>query len=742
MNRISRDLTTDINKSNELLSEQMFNMADMLLSSTYNHFAQVFGSDETVFDAMYGDTFNQIETYRFNEYLNGLVLSNPLIHSAYIYNIKNQIVFSSLSMANDYKDFYDTDMTKLLENKNNLEQGVFIPRQEKFTYLNKEYNNQLITVIYSEYGSNTTTEGAFVLNIDQKQLHNLVAKGDESSKQQSIILSKKGEVISNSDYSIDNHEVLNEQMTQTILESKESRGQLIHDLDGKEYLISFIKSGRLGWSFVGITEYGSLLQKVNAIKRFIVWASILFVLIAACIAFFSMRSIVSPLRRLVKRIRVSSVGEKEEEALNEFDLIARSFSSYEDIVQHLQTKVSDFIPSKRNDLLRSIICDGIMPGNTNMQELGIDLKGNYFQVCLLRIDSYQDLMKQYDTSDITLLKYAIGNIAQEMVSLYYKTDIWSGMGDSVVMILNMSHDEPSINELEQIMCNIQTNITDFLRLSVTVSMGSVVNEMERIRHSWQLANRLSDYRLVCGKGSFITQEFEANRNSSGTEAVVSLEKTIMDYLKAGDLEKLYESISEFMTRVSYFHYDELIEYVSHLMLMTVRVSKVMLDDEDLLQTGVYSLPQVIYQRETLNEISSYYKEILGNIITLRDRYLSMRKSRVVDNMLEIIHKEYGNPDMTVDLLAGMVELSTNYARKIFKEQVGKSLSQYLTDYRFTIAQDLLVQSDIPASKISEMVGILNTNYFYASFKKYCGQTPDQYRRSIKLKMNNEMTLQL
>lgn len=736
MDRVSTDLTSDINESNERMTEQMYNTADLLLSSTYNYFAQVFGRNDIVFNAMYNESFNSVDTYKINEYLNDLIITNPLVRSIYIYNMKSKLVFSSAAMVSDFEQFFDADMTTMLNNGTFVDKGVFIPRREQFTYLNKQYDSNLITVIYSEFGRNKTIDGAFVLNLDQQVLHKLVTRGNTTSTQQSFILSGRGTVISSSENNSFGKNVLSPQVIPKILDTKENRGREIYSIEGKKYLVSYIKSDRLGWSFVGITEYGSLLQKVNVTKRFMVWALIFFVLAAMITAFFSTRMIYAPLKLLIKRIRSSSVVQDDTTFLSEYDLLARSFSSYEDIIQHLKSIVSDYIPGKKNELMRSIVCDGSSPSNTEMQELGIELVGSYFRVCLLRIDAYKEHMERYDKSDISLLKYAITNIAQETVANHFKTEVWSDNADSVVLILNLEQDLSATSAVAQLMKDLIANISSYLRMSVTVSLGPVVQEIGRIRQSWNHAYRLSQYRLVCETGCIITHLIEENREKVDTENVLSLEKAVMESLKVGDKGKLRLSVVSFMRCLSVFHYDDLIEYLSQMMLMTVRVAKGMIEEEELLQAGVYSLPHVLYQWETLNEIQLFYLEVVERVIDLRDERFSMKKSRVVENMTEIIHGQYGNSHFSVDHLAEMVELSTNYARKIFKEQIGVSISQYINNYRFSIAQDLLGQTDTPASKIGEMVGIANTNYFYAAFKKYCGNTPDQYRRSLRSKTQN------
>ena len=45
------------------------------------------------------------------------------------------------------------------------------------------------------------------------------------------------------------------------------------------------------------------------------------------------------------------------------------------------------------------------------------------------------------------------------------------------------------------------------------------------------------------------------------------------------------------------------------------------------------------------------------------------------------------------------------------------------------AVQLLEETKLPISQISEAIGILNTNYFYSVFKRKFGMTPLAYRRS-------------
>ena len=75
-----------------------------------------------------------------------------------------------------------------------------------------------------------------------------------------------------------------------------------------------------------------------------------------------------------------------------------------------------------------------------------------------------------------------------------------------------------------------------------------------------------------------------------------------------------------------------------------------------------------------------------------------------------------------------MELSPNYVRTLFKEKLDISVSNYINDIRFKKVMELLLNTDIPANRIAEMVGLPAGGYFYTAFKKVAGVTPDEYRK--------------
>ena len=66
--------------------------------------------------------------------------------------------------------------------------------------------------------------------------------------------------------------------------------------------------------------------------------------------------------------------------------------------------------------------------------------------------------------------------------------------------------------------------------------------------------------------------------------------------------------------------------------------------------------------------------------------------------------------------------------KYFKNTMGTSFSEYLNEYRLTMASRLLVSSDSSILDIAAEVGYENLSYFNRTFKKRFEMTPREYRK--------------
>lgn len=82
-------------------------------------------------------------------------------------------------------------------------------------------------------------------------------------------------------------------------------------------------------------------------------------------------------------------------------------------------------------------------------------------------------------------------------------------------------------------------------------------------------------------------------------------------------------------------------------------------------------------------------------------------------------------------LAELVNMNSQYFCRYFKENIGKTATEYINEIRIEKAAEALVETDEKVINIAQDVGFENTGYFIRRFKMQKGVTPSKYRTNNK-----------
>ncbi len=119
--------------------------------------------------------------------------------------------------------------------------------------------------------------------------------------------------------------------------------------------------------------------------------------------------------------------------------------------------------------------------------------------------------------------------------------------------------------------------------------------------------------------------------------------------------------------------------------------------------------------------------------TPADRRPSKADPRIMQTVSAVtawINEHYPEK-ITLNGLAERFFVSPYYLEKKFKESTGFSINQYVIDRRMGEAQRLLIFDQAGIKEIALAVGYENLQYFYATFRKYTGVTPLDFRMRFR-----------
>ncbi|MBW4084151.1 helix-turn-helix transcriptional regulator [Paenibacillus sp. S150] len=106
--------------------------------------------------------------------------------------------------------------------------------------------------------------------------------------------------------------------------------------------------------------------------------------------------------------------------------------------------------------------------------------------------------------------------------------------------------------------------------------------------------------------------------------------------------------------------------------------------------------------------------------------------RIAARTADYIRRQYRNPLLKVQDIAGELHFSAAYVSRLFRQEMNKKLWDYVTELRMEEAKHLLASTDMKRYEIAYAVGYESPEHFSRMFKRYEGVSPSNYRKSAFL----------
>lgn len=738
-NEFSKNGIEEIDNISKKMLYQSQKMTDTIWVSTFNHLYQIYNSYDTPFlNALYSSSFEPVELKGIYDRISQELTSNPLIYSMYIFNTKAGKVISNLTPMQKIEDFYDQDIIRRLMKNDITQDQIFIPRKISYKIYNKTTDMDVISVVFKSQSKGNSPDAALIFNLDQRVLQEMVTPEKNDDTNMIFIMDKEGTIISHPQISMVLRNISSESYIERILNAKETEDSFTTNVNGSKALVTYLKSDRLGWVFISIGDYEKLISKITSFRRNVFVLTGIFIILSILIAGIFIRNIYTPLYSLIRKMRTGKRGEEGLQVKSEYDYLTNIYDKLINDMDKLENSIRESLPAKRKGMLRQLVQGELIwieKTRNEMNEYGITSNSEYYLSCVLRMNSYRALCEKYTLKDIALFRFAIGNIASELFGIYFMSEVVDIETDHICIIVNLPDSSiDSLNKVEDTLKEIQKNVQKYLELSIFASIGNVVNNIMYIHDSYQNALQISDNRIIYGKDAFIKYDEAIANDRELYEYPAELESKLLDYLRLHDEESMGRILDDFLGKVSNYSYNEILLSLTQLTLSTTRVFKGIIGTNiEKYNLSYRSINKKLGDFDELIEIREWLISVYGDMIDAIKGKRQNKNAEIVGCILKYINEKYADSNISVESIADLVDLSPNYARKIFKDSTGKSISNYINEIKFNKVQDLLQNTEYSISKIVGIVGLQNSPYFYASFKKVTGKTPDEYRKEFKMK---------
>ncbi len=262
------------------------------------------------------------------------------------------------------------------------------------------------------------------------------------------------------------------------------------------------------------------------------------------------------------------------------------------------------------------------------------------------------------------------------------------------------------------------------RLSLLPQVYSKVNHMMSCRFL-----RPSQHILTMQTAEFVPQGGESLED---VDIAKMDPEVIKNFLENGQVEEIEDFVDGYLESQK----DALESKIFRdYLMLSIRftaisfVEKLGYTQKELLENTYTDHMQILSLN--VEDMRFYMLELLGRALELSNRVMESQSKKMIKRAMAYIEENYANESISLNEVAGAVEVSANYFSTVFRQEMEMTFTEYVTQKRMERAKVLLRQTERQSGDIAAEVGFKDPHYFSFVFKKTQGCTPREYRSGIK-----------
>lgn len=235
------------------------------------------------------------------------------------------------------------------------------------------------------------------------------------------------------------------------------------------------------------------------------------------------------------------------------------------------------------------------------------------------------------------------------------------------------------------------------------------------------------------KNSLIKEKLK-NLDSHYSHSSYKVERKLLKEIQLGSLEEAFKSLDLIASIEKPLLAASSIRSIKNSLiasctLFTRAVIEAGIDSED-----AFALSDVFIKHiETIadeKKLKAFEYEMAEDFIKLVQKVNITHYAYPISKVVKYIY-ENATSKLTVSTLAKMTHLSPDYLSKLFYEELGIHMIDYIQIQKIEVAKNFLEFSEMKVTDIATLLEFCNPAYFTNVFKKHTGLSPNMYR-----KMNN------
>ncbi|HEY0827315.1 MAG TPA: response regulator [Bacilli bacterium] len=346
---------------------------------------------------------------------------------------------------------------------------------------------------------------------------------------------------------------------------------------------------------------------------------------------------------------------------------------------------------------------------------------------LLIMISIEQWGKKLSTGDEEIMEYALRNAAAEMILGKQSGQVLQDRNGVHFVLLQADDAHKPEVTFEQLKKNCKLYIeacSKYLFCSISCYIGDWVT-LNMVSQSYNALLQMNHNNVTLSKSVFFSRNQQVDLQELQLPALFEWAELI-ETGRMDELDQLTNDMFGQLRKEANVN-SETLSALYHALLQTIYsvLHKRGISVQTIFANGA-ALDQTSAVK-SLDQLQDWTKRIFRTVI----EHLSAieRGSSVVDKVKHYI-ADHIFEEISRDDLAKCAHINSSYLSRLFKKEVGISLTDFIVQERMKKVKELLTHSDEMISNIARSFHYTNFSHFSKMFRKHYGMNPQDYRKQF------------
>lgn len=348
------------------------------------------------------------------------------------------------------------------------------------------------------------------------------------------------------------------------------------------------------------------------------------------------------------------------------------------------------------------------------------IKNEYKTVIIIEIednDRFSSLM-QNDSYETSALKCFINELNTDDIK-FYPVSVDT---TSLAIIMTSKNEKENISDILE---SFQRDTVATLGMNVKFGISGSTTDFSDLSLLYKEASEALAYISASDENKIINYKDIEKIKKNRTDPT-KIAKKLSEALDNGDKKNIEAIIDSYINETSNNS-----EYAKKIAYILVNTAEIYLNknNRSIEELTGKSIWDKISKTNTIPDLKQYLLNLFSMATDMPNSTSIENDNSITEKIKEIIEEDFKNK-ITAEYISKKLNYSPQYLNVVFKKNTGKTIFEYLTEFRIEKAKAFLKEPNSKIYLISQKIGYSKISHFRTIFKKHTGISPQEYRHSI------------